>query len=253
MIFALLDWAMCRFNASIAHGCAHSHLTELRATRTGSLAGAMARYPEMNIIVAVDGPAASGKGTISKAVAKHFGFQHLDTGLLYRAVASRVIDGEDAAVAARALRATDLKRNGLRSVEVSRVASHVAANEEVRAALIGFQRDFAHDEGGAVLDGRDIGTVICPEADCKIYVYASDEVRAERRYSELVKDDPSTDLKRVLSELRDRDARDRARAAAPLRPAGDAVLLDTGRMTIDEASMSAVAIVEEAIIRMRLL
>ena len=203
----------------------------------------------MSVVVAVDGPAASGKGTISKAIAAHFGFAHLDTGMLYRAVALRVTKGEDAVTAARTLQADDLSSNDLRSVEVSRVASKVAANEDVRTALIGYQRNFADSESGAVLDGRDIGTVICPDADVKIFVFASDEVRAERRYRELARDDPSTELTRVLSELRARDARDRDRATAPLRPAQDAVLLDTGQLTIDEASAHAVAIVEEAIDR----
>ncbi len=205
----------------------------------------------MNFVVAVDGPAASGKGTISKAIAAHFGFARLDTGLLYRAVAQRVLDGEDAVAAALTLNAGDMNRNELRSVEVSRMASHVAANEQVRAALIEYQRDFARRGGGAVLDGRDIGTVICPGANSKMFVFASDEVRAERRYRELVENDPSTDLERVLSDLRARDARDRGRATAPLRPAPDAVLLDTGQLTIDEASSRAIGIVEDAIVRFR--
>ena len=205
----------------------------------------------MNVIIAVDGPAASGKGTISKAIAAHFGFAHLDTGLLYRAVARRVLDGEDSIAAARTLNAEDLDRNDLRSAEVTRVASLVAASEDVRAVLVGFQQDFAHRDGGAVLDGRDIGTVICPDAHSKIFVFASDEVRAERRCRELAEKDPSTDFERVLLDLRDRDARDRKRAAAPLRPAQDAVFLDTSALTIDEASARAVGIVKEAISRMQ--
>ncbi|MCY4242659.1 MAG: (d)CMP kinase [Rhodobacter sp.] len=201
----------------------------------------------MDFIVAVDGPAASGKGTISRAIAARFGFTHLDTGLLYRAVARRVIDGEDPVVVARTLRSRDLERSDLRSVQVSRKASHVAADGRVRNALVGFQRDFAHSGGGAVLDGRDIGTVICPDADCKIFVFASDEVRAERRYLELSQRDPSIDLERVLRDIRDRDARDRGRAIAPLRPAENAVPLDTSQLTIEEASACAASIVDKAI------
>jgi len=221
------------------------------AKRDRHAPGATVKDFEMNFIVAVDGPAASGKGTISRAIAAHFGFAHLDTGLLYRAVAGRVIDGGDPVAVARSLDGDDLGRSDLRSVEVSRVASRVAADEDVRAALIGYQRDFAHREGGAVLDGRDIGTVICPDADSKIFVFASDEVRAGRRYRELVKNDPSTDMGRVLSDIRDRDERDRSRATAPLRPARDAVLVDTGQRTVGEASARAVGVVEEAISRPR--
>lgn len=207
--------------------------------------------PEMNVIIAVDGPAASGKGTISRAIAARFGFSHLDTGLLYRAVARRAIDGEDPVAAARTLKAGDLERSDLRSVEVSRMASRVAADECVRAALVVFQREFAHSDGGAVLDGRDIGTVICPDADCKIFVVASDEVRAKRRYLELVEKDPSTEFETVLYDLRDRDARDSRRAVAPLRPAPDAVLLDTSHLTVEEASGRAVELVDGAIARNR--
>ena len=201
----------------------------------------------MDFIVAVDGPAASGKGTISRAIAARFGFTHLDTGLLYRAVARRVIDGEDPVVVARTLRSRDLERSDLRSAQVSRKASLVAADGRVRNALVGFQRDFAHSGGGAVLDGRDIGTVICPDADCKIFVFASDEVRAERRYLELSQRDPSIDLERVLRDIRDRDARDRKRAVAPMRPAENAVPLDTSQLTIEEASARAASIVDKAI------
>ncbi len=201
----------------------------------------------MSVIVAVDGPAASGKGTISRAIAAHFGIRHLDTGLLYRAVARRAICGDDPVAAARTLKAGDLERDDLRSVEVTKEASRVAANEGVRAALVDYQRNLAHSGGGAVLDGRDIGTVICPDADCKIFVFASVEVRAERRYIELVRNDPLIERDRVLHDLRERDARDSKRATAPLRPASDAVLLDTSQLTIDEASTRAVAIVEMAI------
>lgn len=189
----------------------------------------------MIFTVAIDGPAAAGKGTISRAVADRFGFRHLDTGLLYRAVGMK---GGDPGQAARSLTAEDLSRGDLRTLEAGQAASRVAALPEVRAALIDFQRRFARGEGGAVLDGRDIGTVICPEAEVKLYVTASAEVRAHRRWLELGGDEA-----RVLAEVRERDARDMGRADAPLRPAADAVQIDTSGMAIDEAVAAAVAVV----------
>jgi cytidylate kinase len=181
----------------------------------------------MSFTVAIDGPAASGKGTISRAVAAHFGFAHLDTGLLYRAVGRRVLAGEAAEEAARSLRAEDLEAEDLRGADVAQAASKVAAIPDVRAALLDFQRVFAARAGGAVLDGRDIGTVICPEAQVKLYVIASDEVRAQRRFAELVERGTKTSVEKVLADLRERDARDSARSTAPLKPAEDAVVLDT--------------------------
>ena len=189
----------------------------------------------MIFTVAIDGPAAAGKGTISRAVADRFGFRHLDTGLLYRAVA---VKGGNPVEAAQHLTPEDLCRDDLRSLEAGQAASRVAAVPEVRAALVAFQRRFARSEGGAVLDGRDIGTVICPEAEVKLYVTASPEVRAHRRWLELGGDEA-----RVLAEVRERDARDMGRADAPLRPAADAVLIDTSNLGIDEAVAAAVAIV----------
>ncbi len=194
--------------------------------------------------VAIDGPAASGKGTISRAVASHFGFAHLDTGLLYRAVGRRVLAGEGPVDAARGLVAADLEGDGLRDEAVGAAASKVAAIPEVRAALVDFQRAFAMRAGGAVLDGRDIGTVICPEASVKLYVVASDEVRAERRWRELTGKGLRVTKAEVLADLRERDARDSARATAPLRPAEDAITLDTTTMSIGEAVAAAVAAVE---------
>ena len=197
----------------------------------------------MSFTVAIDGPAAAGKGTVSKAVAAHFGFAHLDTGLLYRAVGKRVIDGEDPAAAARALRAEDLEVEGLRTPEVAEAASRVAVEAEVRAALVDFQRAFAARAGGAVLDGRDIGTVICPEAPAKLFVTASPEVRAERRYLELVANGHEVSRDEVLDDVKARDARDSERATAPLKPADDAVVIDTSEMSIEEAVAAAVAVV----------
>jgi cytidylate kinase len=189
----------------------------------------------MIFTVAIDGPAAAGKGTISRAVAERFGFRHLDTGLLYRAVGAL---GGDPAEAARRLTPEDLTRGDLRTLEAGQAASRVAALAEVRNALVAFQRRFARAEGGAVLDGRDIGTVICPEAEVKLYITASPEVRAHRRWLEV-----GGDAARVLAEVKERDARDMGRADAPLRPAEDAVVIDTSDMGIKEAVDAACAVV----------
>ena len=198
----------------------------------------------MSFTVAIDGPAAAGKGTVSKAVAQHFGFAHLDTGLLYRAVGARVLAGAEPVAAARALTADDLAAAGLRTPEVAEAASRVAAIREVRAALVAFQRAFALRAGGAVLDGRDIGTVICPDAEAKLFVTASPEVRAERRYRELIAAGHATDPATVLADVKARDARDSERATAPLRPAEDAVVIDTSQLSIDAAVAAAIAAIE---------
>jgi cytidylate kinase len=189
----------------------------------------------MIFTVAIDGPAAAGKGTISRAVADRFGFAHLDTGALYRAVG---VKGGDPVVAAQTLTPEDLAREDLRTLEAGQAASRVAVIPQVRAALLEFQRRFARREGGAVLDGRDIGTVICPEAEVKLYVTASPEIRAHRRWLELGGDEGE-----VLAQVKDRDARDMGRADAPLRPAEGAVQIDTSTMTIDEAVARAIALV----------
>jgi CMP/dCMP kinase len=195
----------------------------------------------MIFTVAIDGPAAAGKGTLSRAVADRFGFQHLDTGLLYRAVG---VLGGNPADAARNLRPEDLHRGDLRTLEAGQAASRVAALPEVRAALVDFQRRFARLDGGAVLDGRDIGTVICPEAEAKLYVTASPEVRAHRRWLEVGGDEG-----RVLAELKERDARDMGRADAPLKAAEDAVVIDTSAMGIDHAVETACAAVADRLAR----
>ena len=189
----------------------------------------------MTFTVAMDGPAAAGKGTIARAVAEHFGFACLDTGLLYRATGARVLNGQDPLEAARALQADDLQGENLRSAEVAQAASRVAAIPEVRTALVDFQRRFARRAGGAVLDGRDIGTVICPEAEVKLYVTASDDVRAERRLKELLAAGADTTLQTVLADLRARDARDAERATAPMKAAHDALVLDTSALSIEQA------------------
>ncbi|WP_324752339.1 d(CMP) kinase [Roseovarius sp. Pro17] len=195
----------------------------------------------MAFTIAIDGPAAAGKGTVGRRLAAHFGFAHLDTGLLYRATGRRTLDGTDAVEAARSLQPHDLEARDLRTPEVGQAASRVAAIPEVREALIDFQRAFAARSGGAVLDGRDIGTVICPDADVKLYVTATDDVRAARRLTELVSTGHDITYGEVLDDLRQRDARDSARSAAPLIPANDAVLLDTSTLTIEQAVAAAIA------------
>jgi CMP/dCMP kinase len=212
----------------------------------------------MKLVVAIDGPAASGKGTIAKAVAARFGFAHLDTGLLYRAVGRRaldhgrgVLDEGVAELVARELSEADLARADLRGAAAARAASRVAAMPGVRAALLDFQRRFAEREGGAVLDGRDIGTVICPDADVKLFVTASDAARAERRHAELCARGEGTTLERVAADLRSRDARDAGRDAAPMRQAADAHLLDTTELSIDAAVAKAAEIIEQALDRVR--
>ncbi|MGJ5618431.1 (d)CMP kinase [Sulfitobacter sp. MF3-043] len=194
--------------------------------------------------VAIDGPAASGKGTISKAVAAHFGFAHLDTGLLYRAVAAKVLAGKEPAQAARDLVPHDLEDDALRTSLVAQEASKVAVIPEVRAALLDFQRSFAARAGGAVLDGRDIGTVICPDAQVKLFVTASAEVRARRRFAELSGKGVQITLDEVLADVQARDARDMGRADAPLRAAVDAVTIDTTEMAIADAVAAAVAMID---------
>ncbi len=201
----------------------------------------------MSFTVAIDGPAAAGKGTIGRAVASAFGFRHLDTGLLYRAVGMQalddgrgVIDPRRAGELARRLAPEHLARDDLRSARAGEAASRVAAWPEVRAGLLAFQRGFARAEGGAVLDGRDIGTVICPAAEAKLFVIASDEVRAARRQAEL----PGQSLEQVLADLRARDARDAGRDAAPMMAAEDALLLDTTDLSIEAAVAEAVAFVK---------
>jgi cytidylate kinase len=193
--------------------------------------------------VAIDGPAAAGKGTISKAVAAHFDLAHLDTGLLYRAVGARMLQGEDPIAAAESLMAADLENPDLRTAAVAQSASKVAVIPEVRAALLDFQRAFARRSGGAVLDGRDIGTVICPQAEVKLFVTASPVVRAQRRFAELEERGFDTDFDTVLADVKSRDDRDMTRADAPLRPAEDAVTIDTSELSIGEAVAQAIAAV----------
>jgi cytidylate kinase len=201
------------------------------------------------MIIAVDGPAASGKGTIARALAEFYGLPHLDTGLLYRAVGMAVLEAggdpaspDDALAAARGL-ASALDDPGLKSEAAGKAASLVSAHPAVRAELLDRQKHFAAQPGGAVLDGRDIGTVIAPHADAKLFVTARPDVRAARRHGELERMGLTVHLNAVLHDIRSRDERDSARAAAPLRMADDAVLLDTSALSIDAAIAAARAIV----------
>lgn len=198
----------------------------------------------MAFTIAIDGPAASGKGTIGRALAARYGYAHLDTGLLYRAVGAQLLEGRDPLAAAQGLDPSAMDDAALRTADVAQAASKVAALPEVRAALLDFQRAFARRSGGAVLDGRDIGTVICPEAEVKLFVIASAEVRARRRFEELAGKGVETDYETVLADVRARDDRDMNRSDAPLKPAEDAVVLDTTDMSIADALAAAVAQVE---------
>lgn len=209
----------------------------------------------MPLVIAVDGPAAAGKGTLARRLAAQYGLPYLDTGLLYRAVGRRVLDAagdpRDAAAAeaaARALRPEDLQRGDLRGPPADDAASNVAAHPGVRAALVDFQRSFAA-RAGAVLDGRDIGTVIFPDAPVKLYVTASPATRAHRRWLEVSARDPLVTLASVTAEMAARDARDAGRDAAPMKPAEDAMVLDTTALDADAAFAAAVALVTEKLDR----
>ena len=201
----------------------------------------------MSFTIAIDGPAAAGKGTISKAVAAHFGMEHLDTGLLYRAVGAQMLQGVDPLLAAQSLRPEDLDALNLRSPEVAQAASQVAIIAEVRTELLAFQHAFALREGGAVLDGRDIGTVICPEAEVKLFVTAIAEVRARRRHHELLSNGTQIDFDEVLAAVMARDSRDSERAEAPMIAAVDAVVIDTSNLAIDLAIAAAISVVKKGI------
>jgi cytidylate kinase len=206
------------------------------------------------MIIAIDGPAASGKGTLARRIAVHFRLAHLDTGLLYRAVARDVRkaggaldDPAAAAAAAASLDPESLNDPGLRNPGLGEEASIVARIPQVRIAILAYQRAFARRPEGAVLDGRDIGTVVCPDADIKLYVTASPEVRAERRYREqLARGEPAT-LQAVLADIRRRDERDAGRDVSPMRPADDAFLLDTSNLDIEAAFDTAVGVISRKV------
>jgi cytidylate kinase len=208
------------------------------------------------LLIAVDGPAASGKGTIAKALARHFGLPHMDTGMLYRGVALSLFRfGGDPGSEFEALRAVegiaqiDPTDEELRSEVVSSIASRISAYPAIRAALLERQRNFAAQDSGAVLDGRDIGTVIAPHAVAKLYVTAAPEVRAQRRVRELLERGMPAHFEDVLIDIRSRDARDSGREDAPLKQAGDAELIDTSDMTVEEAIAAAIALVEQKLVQ----
>ncbi len=207
----------------------------------------------MPFTVAIDGPAASGKGTLARRLAERYGFHHLDTGLTYRAVARALLESEasledeaQAALVARALDFAGLDRAVLSRHDIGEAASKVAVMPAVRAALVEAQRRFAAREPGAVMDGRDIGTVVCPDADLKLYVTATPEVRARRRHAEITQGGGASSFDAVLADLQRRDARDMGRTDSPLKPADDAHLLDTSEMDIEAAFRAAVQLVEAA-------
>ena len=204
------------------------------------------------MIIAVDGPLASGKGTIARALSAHFKLPYLDTGTLYRATGVAVLDAgistddaEACAGIARSLDISAMDENRIRTAEAGAMASRVASIPQVRQALFELQRGFAGQPGGAILDGRDIGTVICPDADVKIYVTADAETRARRRWSELTAKGETLSFEQMLEQIRERDRRDTERADAPMRPADDATLLDTSSLSIDAAVTAAIEIVEK--------
>lgn len=204
--------------------------------------------------IAIDGPAAAGKGTLSRRIAEAYGFHHLDTGLTYRATAKALLDAglplDDEAVAERVALALDLSgldRNVLSKHEIGEAASKIAVMPAVRRALVEAQRRFALKSPGTVLDGRDIGTVVCPDAPVKLYVTASSEVRARRRYDEIVARGEEADYESIFEDVKRRDARDMGRADSPLKPAEDAHLLDTSEMSIEAAFQAAKTYIDAAL------
>lgn len=206
------------------------------------------------MIIAIDGPAASGKGTLSRLIAEHYGFHHLDTGLTYRATAKALLDAElpldDEAVAEQVAREVDLgglDRDVLSAHDIGEAASRIAVMTAVRRALVEAQQTFARRKPGTVLDGRDIGTVVCPDAPVKLYVTASPEVRARRRYDEILAKGGTADFDAIFEDVKRRDERDMGRADSPLKPADDAHLLDTSEMSIEAAFQAARSLIDAAL------
>ena len=187
------------------------------------------------IVIAIDGPAASGKGTVSKAISEKLRFNYLDTGKLYRAIGAKYLEGYQPVAAAQGLESSDLDKYDLQKPEIAQAASEIASIPEVRAALLEFQRNFSKKSPGAVLDGRDIGTVVCPDANIKIFLTASLEARAKRRYIELCKHDKKIGFETILEQIRQRDARDQTRSSSPMVAASDAKIFDTSKLSINEA------------------
>ena len=187
------------------------------------------------IVIAIDGPAASGKGTVSKAVAKKLRFNYLDTGKLYRTIGAKYLEGYQPIAAAQKLESSDLDKYDLQKPEIAQAASEIASIPEVRAALLEFQRNFSQKKPGAVLDGRDIGTVVCPDARIKIFLTASLEARAKRRYIELRKHNEKINYKTILEQIKERDVRDQTRRSSPMVAARDAKIFDTSELSINQA------------------
>ena len=186
-------------------------------------------------VIAIDGPAASGKGTVSKVVSKKFRFNYLDTGKLYRTIGAKYLEGYQPIAAAQSLERNDLDKYNLQKPEIAKAASEIASIPEVRAALLEFQRNFSQKLPGAVLDGRDIGTVVCPDAKIKIFLTASLEARAKRRYIELRKHDEKINFETILEQIKRRDERDQTRSSSPMVAASDAKIFDTSELSINEA------------------
>ena len=186
-------------------------------------------------VIAIDGPAASGKGTVSKVISKKLQFNYLDTGKLYRAIGAKYLDGYQPIAAAQSLERNDLDKYDLQKPEIAQAASEIASIPEVRAALLEFQRNFSQKLPGAVLDGRDIGTVVCPDARIKIFLTASLEARAKRRYVELRKHDEKINFETILEQIKERDERDQTRRSSPMVAASDAKIFDTSELSINEA------------------
>ena len=186
-------------------------------------------------VIAIDGPAASGKGTVSKFVSKKLRFNYLDTGKLYRIIGAKYLEGYKPIAAAQSLETNDLDKYDLQKPEIAQAASKIALIPEVRAALLEFQRDFSQKLPGAVLDGRDIGTVVCPDARIKIFLTASLEARAKRRYVELCKHDEKINFETILEQIKERDIRDQTRRSSPMVAASDAKIIDTSELSINEA------------------
>jgi cytidylate kinase len=186
-------------------------------------------------VIAIDGPAASGKGTVSKVISKKLQFNYLDTGKLYRAIGAKYLEGYQPIAAAKSLEISDLDKYDLQKPEIAQAASEIASIPEVRATLLKFQRNFSQKLPGAVLDGRDIGTVVCPDARIKIFLTASLEARAKRRYVELRKHDEKINFETILEQIKERDSRDQTRESSPMVAASDARIIDTSELSINEA------------------
>ena len=186
-------------------------------------------------VIAIDGPAASGKGTVSKAISEKLRFNYLDTGKLYRAIGAKYLEGYQPIAAAESLESSDLAKYDLQKPEIAQAASEIASIPEVRAALLEFQRNFSQKMPGAVLDGRDIGTIVCPDAKIKIFLTASLEARAKRRYFELYKHDEKISFETILKQIKERDERDQTRSSSPMVAAKDAKIFDTSKLSVNEA------------------